>query len=226
MSKTVLITGASRGIGRELALMFARNGYDVIIHGRNRGRLKNLQRQIAGLGGKCYVTAGDITNTATIRKLYGAAKKHNISVLINNAGISGDGLVGRITMRQIDKVVQTNLIAPMKLVNKIYPFFLKRRSGTIINMNSVAGLEFQVARPVYCASKWGFRGFSGALRSEAVRHGIRIIDVFPSRVKTLPEVAFGMDPTELAEKIYRFLIKSRSTILVVDNRPKKYRHYV
>lgn len=226
MKGTTLITGSSRGIGRELALTFARNGYDIIIHGREKKRLGRLKKEITALGRKCYMTTGDITDPRTIQKLAWRAKKYAISVLVNNAGIPGDGLLGKISSKFIEKVIATNLLAPMFLTNQIYPFFLRRRKGTIININSVSGLEFQPSRPIYCASKWGLRGFAGALRGEAARYHIRIIDVFPSRVKTSPKFAFGREPRAVAESIYAFFANTKRTILILDNRPKKYRHYV
>ncbi len=94
-----------------------------------------------------------------------------------------------------------------------------------MNINSVSGLEAQSARPVYCASKWGLRGFAEALRKEALKHHIRIVDIYPSRVKTRPKFTYGMDPHELAEKIYHFVEETDRVVFIVDDRPKAYKRY-
>jgi len=226
MKKVVLITGSSRGIGRALAIVFMRNGYDVIIHGRNKKELESVRSYISASGKKCYIVVGDINESGTIKKLYDAFKKFKASILINNAGIPGRGPIQKISNQQIDKIIKTNLIAPIKLIKKIYPNLVKKRNGVIININSISGLEFKSQSPIYCASKWGLRGFTGSLREEASKFNVRIIDVFPSRVKTRAEFIYGMEPKDLAEKIYRFFKNAKKNILIVDERPLKYRKYI
>jgi len=199
----VLITGSSKGLGKELALLFASNSYNIILHGRNKLDLQNVKKEIIKKGVDCIIVTGDIKKDETIDKLYLKSKEKDISIFINNAGVHCPHLpLEKINDVDIDDLLNTNLIAPIKLTQRVYRDFFEKKSGVIININSLSGLKSQYHRTLYCSSKWGLKGFSDTLRMEAEDNNIRIIDVYPGRIKTKKEFKEGMNTKEVAQKIY------------------------
>jgi len=229
-NKCVLITGSSKGLGEELALVFASNKHDIILHGRNKEDLRRVKEKISKLGVNCHVLAGDLRSDKTIEELYKLAKGKDASVLINNAGVdlklqdAGTDLklpLNEIDDKQIEEILITNLIAPIKLTKRLYTLFLDKGYGTIININSLSGLENQKLKSVYCASKWGLRGFTDTFRLEAEKHKVRVLGVYPSRIKTKPYFTFGMEPQEVSQKIYAAYKNAGISEIKIDGRPKK-----
>ena len=147
-----------------------------------------------------------------------------MSVLINNAAqVSLDSHFERLDDRGIENMVYTNLIAPIKLSRQIYSLFLKRGAGTIININSLVGLDKKKFKTMYSTSKWGLRGFANSLRLEAEENNIGIMNVYLSKVKSNPEDKYGMDIREVAEKIYENYKSSNFREIILDGRPEKYK---
>ncbi len=217
--QSVLITGSSKGLGKELALVFAKNNYDIILHGRNRKDLEIVERQI---NKKVDMVMGDLRFEQTINNLYETAKQRDISILINNASLHHLKLpLEELTNQQIGDTILTNLISPIKLTKDIYSFFLEKKQGTIININSVFGLEPKDLRSIYCATKWGLRGFADSLRLESEKNNIRIINIYPSRIRTTPKYqAFGMNPEDVAQEIYVTYKNTNKNELIIDDRPE------
>lgn len=221
-NRSVLITGSSRGLGRELALVFASNGYEIVLHGRDKDRLAELKEHVLGKGVKCFVSVGDLRSAKTVADLFEIARKRHLSVLINNAAVQCPRLpLERISDEEIDRLLTTNLVVPVKLTRKIYSLFLKWKSGTIININSVSGLENQEQRSAYCASKWGLRGFTDTIRLEAKKHNIRVIGVYPSRIKTSPGYSRGMKAPDVAERIFHVYENTRKNEIRLDGRSNR-----
>lgn len=225
MKKTVLITGSARGLGKRLALVFASNNYDIILHDRTKERLKEIKEEVFKKGANYFIVAGNLRKDSTINKLAKAVKEKNASVLINNAAIvrSGFPLVD-LSFNRIEETVETNLIAPIKLCQKIYPIF-KKRSGTIININSMVAIGIKKFKSLHSATKCGLRGFSNSLMLEAEEDNIKVLNIYLSKVKTNPTDKFGMDPIKVSERIYEFCQdgKGKYQGLIIDGRPKKYR---
>lgn len=182
--KSVLITGSSNGLGAALALTYAQNGYGVIIHGRDEKRLAQIEVDLGGEGYECDVIKGDLTSGRTLTELTEIAKRRNLDVLINNAGIYPTRPFLRMTEKEIIRIIAVNLVVPIMLTKMIFPIFKKRMSGLIININSVAGKVAGPLEPVYCASKHGLRGFAKSIRREASKHNIRVMDVFLGAMRT------------------------------------------
>jgi len=185
--KTVLITGSSRGLGRSLAFRFAHEGYNIILHGRNEKRLLKIQKDILSFpdsGEYCYIVMGDITERETINELHRVVKRLDINILINNAGLYARNFLENMASEEIERIIGVNLIASIRLIKKIYPIMKKKRSGLIININSMAGKYPDKMEAAYCASKHGLRGFSSAFQNEANGYKIRLIDIYIGAMQT------------------------------------------
>jgi len=209
---TVMITGSSKGLGRSLALSFARNSYNVIIHGRNKKRLEEVEQSVKKWNVECDVVMGHLSESRTIEKLAEIAWEKRIEVLINNAGIYSKNPIAEIRDVEIREVIETNLIAPMLLIKRLSWMFKSEWGGMIININSIAGKEPNFIEPVYCASKHGLRGFSSSLQWHS---NVRVIDVYPGAMKT--DMSSGredfnnlIEPDEVASVIFALSENYRS----------------
>jgi short-subunit dehydrogenase len=207
MKKTVLITGSSKGLGECIAEIFASNKCNIILHGRDNRDLNNLKNKLIKLGAEVEIVTGDITLKETIDKLDDISKSKDLDILINNAGIYLKKSIDEISEIEIEKVINTNLIAPIKLIKKIFPLFKQKSSGIIININSMAGKNSSDLESIYCSSKFGLRGFTSSFKFEANRYKIRIIDFYPGAINTNmvqgrkdPEKC--INPKEFAKLIY------------------------
>lgn len=186
-NKVVLITGASSGFGEDAALMFAAEGCKVVLAARRIDRLQNLVAKIQDAGGEAIAIPVDIIESVDVQNmvqttldLYG-----QIDILFNNAGIGRvEWFENHTTERDINTIVQVNLIALMQVTHAVLPHMLARGEGHIINMASVAGL---IAAPLitsYAASKFGVRAFTDALRREVVPLGIKVSGIYPGPAST------------------------------------------
>lgn len=181
MKKTVLITGASRGLGHCLAEEFRSLGFDfdVILHSKEQEITVAHNDQIVKA-----VIKGDLQFKSTTTRLVEATEKNDIDILINNAGIYCQGSLKETSIDAYWEIIKVNLMAQINLIKSIWPIFVKKQSGLIININSTAGKYGSNGESAYCASKHGLRGFSSSLRREAGENGIRIIDVYLGAMKT------------------------------------------
>jgi len=183
-SKLVLTTGASKGIGRAIALEAARSGLDAIITGRNEDELKNLENEINQTGQTCYNLPADINNIKEIESLTEKIKKQNykISLLVHSAGVAKIGSIKEMNMEDWELNLKTNLTAPFMLTQKLLP--LIESKGHIIFINSVAGRQSFPEWSSYCASKFGLKAFADSLRSEVAEDGIKVTTIYPASVDT------------------------------------------
>ena len=182
--KTVLITGSSHGLGKKLALVFAKNGYNIILHGRDKKALRKVRKKIRKYCVKCDVVIGDITLEGTITQLSKLSETRNLDVLINNAGTYEHSPFLDSCANNFKKIIDVNLIAVMELTHKIFPIFQQKRSGLIININSIAGKEGGDREYAYSASKHGLSGFSKSLQFDATQHNIRVMDIYLGAMDT------------------------------------------
>jgi short-subunit dehydrogenase len=211
MAKTVLITGSSKGLGRALALVFSKNGYDIILHGRTG--LDKVKKEVLKNKVKCYTVKGDITNSKVISKLTKAARDRKIDILINNAGIISNKLLDA-SDKEIEAVLNINLVSVIKLTNKIVPMFKRRKKGMIININSTAGLGLE--SNIYGVSKVGLKAYTDSLRKELkTKYNVRVLEVYPGGIATTLHYRIDkawaqkrlktkqlMKPQEVADLIY------------------------
>jgi 3-oxoacyl-[acyl-carrier protein] reductase len=207
-NKTVLITGSSKGLGKSIAILFAKKKYNIILHGRDKEGLDIVKKRVLENNVSCDIVRGDITTEKTINKLFETARKRNIDILINNAGIYLNKSLGNMTPVEFRRVVEVNLIAPVLLSKRIYPIFQKKRSGLIININSIAGKKGSDGESAYAASKHGLRGFTKSFQFEANKDNVRVLELCIGTMNTAmtegrrdPEKCIQTD--EVADLIYR-----------------------
>ncbi|MBU2177721.1 MAG: SDR family oxidoreductase [Gammaproteobacteria bacterium] len=219
---TALVTGSSKGLGRSIALAFARGGYNLIIHGRNKERLAAVQNEVVlGCGMACDMVIGSITLPETITRLTNLAARRNLDVLVNNAATYIKKAIEQTTADEIRAMININLTAPILLTQAIFPIFTAKQKGTIININSLAAKEAAEGQSIYCATKCGLRGFSKGLQFDATRTGVRVIDVYPGAMKTDMTKERGwsnlfIEPDEVAAAILALCSVSYKTLRIKE----------
>ena len=184
---SVVITGASSGIGRATALAFAGGGARLTLAARRGGKLAELARECERRGGRAQYLETDVTDPVAMRALAQAAARRygRIDVWVNNAGV---GAIGRFTDTPVeahDQVIRTNLMGYLHGAHAVLPHFQGQDEGTLINVGSFGAFVPPVFGASYAASKFGLRGLSESLRAELQDYpGIRICDVHPGFVDT------------------------------------------
>ncbi len=200
--KLALVTGGSRGIGKACALELAKAGYDVIInYAGNEEAAKQTVTEIEALGVKSEAYKFDIANNeevntaiATIIEKYG-----RIDVLVNNAGITRDGLFMRMSKENWDSVINTNLTGAFNVTQPVIKLMMKQRSGAIVNMASIVGVYGNAGQANYAAAKAGLIGFTKSLSKELASRNIRVNAVAPGFVQT--DMTKGLDSEKISEHI-------------------------
>jgi 3-oxoacyl-[acyl-carrier protein] reductase len=181
-----LVTGGSRGIGRAIAVRLASLGAAVAICGRDSDALNNAIAELAGLGGSVFSHVADVTRRADVE---GLAEKTEavlgpVSILVNNAGIGVFGPTHEKSEEDWDRVLNTNLKSVFLVSKAIVPSMMRRKSGDIINISSLAGLNAFVGGGIYCASKWGVQALSACMAEDLRGQGIRVSTICPGSVAT------------------------------------------
>ena len=175
--KSVLVTGSSRGIGKAIAVKFAKKGYDVIINcAHNEEELLKTKAEIDTYQVSCHAFLGDIGDYDTAQELFRQIKKHygHIDVLINNAGIAYLGLFTDMTPEDWSKVITTNLTSVYNCCSLAIPDMVQNKSGKIINISSVWGNAGASCEVAYSASKGGMNSFTKALAKELAPSNIQV----------------------------------------------------
>jgi short-subunit dehydrogenase len=186
-NKVVLITGASSGFGEDAALLFAAEGCKVVLAARRIDRLQNLAAKIQDAGGEAIAIPVDIVDIAEVQNMVQSALDlyGRIDILFNNAGIGRvDWFENHTIERDINTLVQVNLIALMQVTREALPHMLAQGEGHIINMVSVAGLVAPPLIASYSASKFGVRAFTDSLRREVAPFGVRVSGIYPGPAST------------------------------------------
>tara|TARA_R110000824_G_scaffold139029_3_gene303996 strand:- start:692 stop:1393 length:702 start_codon:yes stop_codon:yes gene_type:complete len=221
-SKNVLVTASSHGLGVAIAKKFSDGGYGVIIHGRSAEKIEFAKKNIDNI--ICTIQ-GDVRDEATVESMQESVVKHNVSVLVNNAAIPCYGIpLSQMSIDQVTTSLITNLISPIALTHRLYCDLAKNGFGGIININSITGIEPKRNRSVHSAAKWGLRGFSKSLRIEAKGDNMRVMNVYPTRIRTVKEYTYGLAPKMVADLIYKeFHDPNGLDELVIDGRPEEFR---
>jgi short-subunit dehydrogenase len=182
---TVVITGASTGIGRALALAWAERGATVIASARNAEALREVARALEDRGGSARVVPGDVTDPAVRRALVAEAEREGggVDVLVNNAGRGYYASIPEIDLDALRSLFELNVVAPLALTQLALPQ-LARRRGTVVMISSVAGVVAPPRYAAYSASKFALEAISMAMRAELGRDGVRVVVVRPGPVDT------------------------------------------
>lgn len=185
--KTALVTGATRGIGKAIAIKFAEAGANIAFTYRQKnGAAEELEATITAMGVSCKGYAADAADYAATEAVVKqiTADLGRIDILVNNAGITKDGLLMRMTEEQWDAVITTNLKSAFNFTRIIVPIMAKQRQGSIINMSSVVGVSGNAGQCNYSASKAGLIGFSKSVAKEMGPRGIRVNCIAPGFIET------------------------------------------
>ena len=181
--KKVLVTGASGGIGKAIAIELSSNGADLCLTGRNKSELESLQKL---LGGNCEIIISDLSKSEGIDELANSAqeKMGQIDILINNAGITRDNLFMRMSEEDWNEVINVNLNSIFKLTKHLIKGMIKRRYGRIINRTSVIGVAGGAGQSNYSASKAGIIAMSKSLAQEVGSRSVTVNSIAPGFIET------------------------------------------
>ena len=181
--KKVLVTGASGGIGKAIAIELSSNGADLCLTGRNKSELESLQKVI---GGNCEIIISDLSKSEGIDELANSAqeKMGQIDILINNAGITRDNLFMRMSEEDWNEVINVNLNSIFKLTKQLIKGMIKRRYGRIINITSVIGVAGGAGQSNYSASKAGIIAMSKSLAQEVGSRSVTVNSIAPGFIET------------------------------------------
>jgi 3-oxoacyl-[acyl-carrier protein] reductase len=184
--KVAVVTGASRGIGREIAMTLWRAGATIVAADIVADPLKGLVDEITGAGGRALAVAADITKFEDCQNLMDAAVKEfgRIDILVNNAGITRDNLIVRMKDEEWQKVIDTNLKGAFHCIKAVSRTMMKQRGGRIINIASVAGLLGTAGQANYAASKAGAIALTKVAAREFASRGITVNAVAPGFIET------------------------------------------
>lgn len=187
MKQTAIVTGGSRGIGRAVAVRLAKDGMNLVINYRgNSAAAEETERLCRELGAEVLLVQGDVSRAEDCEKLAAQAKEAfgRVDVLVNNAGITRDGLLARMTEEDFRAVLDVNLVGPWNMMKAVNRIMMKQRYGRILNLSSVTGLMGNMGQTNYAAAKAGILGMTKSYAREVASRGITVNAVAPGFIDT------------------------------------------
>ena len=183
--KVAIVTGGGGGIGRAIALRYAREGAAVVVAGPTEDKIRSVEKEILDSGGRVQAVRTDVAEEQDVERMVAFALSgfSQIDILVNNAGIAGPtALVPNVSREDWDRTFAVNLTGAFLCAKHVLPHLIERRSGCIINITSIAGLQAYAYRSPYCASKWGMIGLTQTLAQESGQYGITVNAIAPGPV--------------------------------------------
>ena len=185
--KVVFVTGAARGIGKEICLEMAKEGYDISLNYRTKtDEVEELKKKIENFGVKCTIVQGNVASYEECEKMINQTVEElgKIDIVVNNAGITKDGLLMRMSKEDFTDVIDINLVGTFNVTRNVIPLMVKQKSGRIINIASVVGVAGNAGQTNYSASKAGIIGFTKSLAKEVSSRNILVNAVAPGFICT------------------------------------------
>lgn len=186
MTSVALITGASQGIGKATALLFAQKGYDLIITARTKDKLEAVAEEIRAMNRQAIAVAADTSDRSAMETLIdlGLERFGQIDVLVNNAGVCMSAPMSKTTIEDWERIINVNLWGYIYTINALLAHFLERQQGNIINVGSFGGKVPLPKMTAYCTSKFAITGLTETLRLELEPQGIHVSGIHPSVTNT------------------------------------------
>jgi short-subunit dehydrogenase len=213
--RTVLVTGATGGLGQAIARALARRGASLILSGRRSDVLDPLAEELRGRAVVC-----DLADRGEVERLADAAA--DADVLVANAGVPASGLIASLPLDKLDRALDVNLRAPMVLARLLSEGMAERGGGHIVFVNSTSGKTGTIGQSVYCAAKFGLRGYAQGIREDLRPLGIGVSSVFPGFIRDagmfhdsgaqLPSYVGTRTPDDVARAVVRAIEENRSEV--------------
>ena len=205
MNKIIMITGATSGFGRATSIKFARNGFNVIIAGRRKDHLDELEKELTNTNIKVLSLNFDVRNRSEVETLINnlPAQWKNIDILVNNAGLAaGLSHIDDGDTDDWDTMIDTNLKGLLYVTRAVAPLMVARNSGHIFNISSIAGKDIYENGNVYCATKSAVDSLSRAMRIDLLKHNIRVTNIAPGMAETEFSLVRFKGDKEKADAVY------------------------
>jgi len=206
MKNIIMITGATSGFGRAIALKFAANGYNVIVTGRRKDRLDKLEEELTNHGGKVLSLNFDVRKRTEVESVINDLPEEwkNIDILINNAGLAaGLSHIDDGDTDDWDQMIDTNVKGLLYVTRAVVPLMVTRNTGHIFNISSIAGKDVYENGNVYCATKSAVDALSKAMRIDLLKHSIRVTNIAPGMAETEFSIVRFRGDKEKAEAVYQ-----------------------
>jgi len=207
MNKTIMITGATSGFGKAIAIVFAKHGYNIIITGRRKDRLDILEKELLGIGKISVLSLNfDVRNQTKVEAAIESMPEQwkAIDILVNNAGLAaGLGHIDTGSIDDWDQMIDTNIKGLLYVTRAVSPLMVARNSGHIFNIGSIAGKETYENGNVYCASKSAVDSLSKAMRIDLLKNNIKVTHIAPGMAETEFSLVRFKGDEEKAKAVYK-----------------------